>query len=206
MPIRTDDIEPLTSLLSRERLAALVELTGSPEAAIMLHQETLRLGASLMHIIATIEIAVRNAVGCCLEGHFKSQHWLTNPSPPFVWKEIEQKKIISAVDSAQRSEYSKLSQSGKAALDSLAFPSGRPQNLPHLKRAKRRRKEIDVTHGKIVAELTFYFWKRLFGPDYEQTLWRPALKKNISRQTVKQIGDCHPTRANLSVEKSPCSS
>ena len=186
MPIHEVDIEPLSSLLSRERLAALIQRTGSPKAAIELHQETLRLGASLMHITATIEIAVRNSVSSCLEGHFQSPYWLTNPSPPFTWKEPEKKKINSAVDSAQRSEYSKLTQAGKAALDDLAFPSGRPPNLSHLKRAQRRRKQINVTHGKIVAELTLYFWKRLFGPDYEQSLWRTALKKTFPDKGLRR--------------------
>ena len=190
--IRAHDIEPLTSLLSRERLSALTHLTGSSECAINLHQETLRLGAALMHLIATVEIALRNAVCDCLEQHFKTPQWLTQPPPSFEWKDTERKKVNLAVDSAQRAEYSKLSQSKKAALEALAYPSGRPQNLSHLKRAQARRKFINVTHGKVVAELTLHFWKRLFGPEYEQSLWRTALKRTFPDKRL--------TRAEVAIQ------
>jgi hypothetical protein len=48
---------------------------------------------------------------------------------------------------------------------------------------------MQVTTGKVVAELTLHFWKRLFGPEYEHSLWRPTLKatfpnKSLSRATV----------------------
>jgi len=190
--IRAHEIEPLTALLSRERLSALIQLTGSSECAINLHQETLRLGAALMHVIATVEIAFRNAVCDCLEQHFNTPQWLRQPPHPFAWKDTEQKKVNLAVDSAQRAEYSKLSQSKKAALEVLAFPSGRPQNLSHLKRAKARRQFINVTHGKVVAELTLHFWKRLFGPEYEQSLWRTALKRTFPDKRL--------TRAEVAIQ------
>ena len=45
---------------------------------------------------------------------------------------------------------------------------------------------IQVTDGKIIAELTFYIWKRLCGPDYEHTLWRPTLKKVFPNKQVKR--------------------
>jgi hypothetical protein len=179
-------------LLSKERLSALIQLTGSSECAINLHQETLRLGAALMHVIATVEIAFRNAVCDCLEQHFNTPQWLRQPPHPFAWKDTEQKKVNLAVDSAQRAEYSKLSQSKKAALEVLAFPSGRPQNLSHLKRAKARRQFINVTHGKVVAELTLHFWKRLFGPEYEQSLWRTALKRTFPDKRL--------TRAEVAIQ------
>ena len=190
--IRAHDIEPLTALLSRERLSALIQLTGSSECAINLHQETLRLGAALMHVIATVEIAIRNAVCDCLEQQFNTPQWLTQPPHSFAWKDPERKKINLAVDSAQRAEYSKLSQSKKAALEVLAYPYGRPQNLSHLRRAQARRKFINVTHGKVVAELTLHFWKRLFGPEYEQSLWRTALKRTFPDKRL--------TRAEVAIQ------
>ena len=54
MPTDPTTIASLTSLLSPERLSALTKLTKSAEKAIELHQETLRLGAALMNVIATI--------------------------------------------------------------------------------------------------------------------------------------------------------
>lgn len=186
MPIEDADLAALTVLISPERLDALSRLTGNKKAAIELHQETLRLGAALMNITASIEIALRNATCENLGQHFGTAGWLLNPPPPFQWRDAEKSKISMALDSARRAEYSKLSQAEKHALDTLAFPTGRPSNLSHLKRAKARRAHIQVSDGKIIAELTFYIWKRLCGPDYEHGLWKPSLRKIFPHKRVKR--------------------
>ena len=186
MALNSDVIAKLKSMLSEERLNRLVHLTGSTETAIELHQETLRLGASLMVIIATIEIALRNSVCKNLYGHFNKDDWLLQPPAPFQWRGDEMKKINTALDNARRAEYAKLSQSEKHALDHLAYPQGRPASESHLGRAKNRRKHISVSHGKIIAELTLYFWKKLYGPDYEQTLWRESLKRTFPHKKLKR--------------------
>jgi len=179
MPMNSSDLVALTKMLSPERLDALVKLTGSSKTAIELHQETLRLGASLMNVTATIEIALRNSVCENLSHHFGVPNWLLQPPVPFQWREPERKKITLALDSARRAEYSKLTQAQKAALDLLAYPHGRPPSTSHLKRAQDRRRRINVSEGKVIAELTLYFWKRLYGPEYDQTLWRTSLKKTF---------------------------
>lgn len=180
------DVAPLTVLISAERLGKLAQLTGSAKVAIELHQETLAVGAALMNVIATVEIALRNAVCENLSQHFGVPNWLTNPPAPFQWRATERDKGPKALDSAQRAEYSKLTQQQKAALDTLAYPNGRPANLSHSNRAKARRKQIQVTDGKVIAEITLYFWKRLYSPDYEQTLWRTSLKRTFPDKSVKR--------------------
>jgi hypothetical protein len=186
MQLKDEDIAVLTALLSPERLANLTQLTGSAEAAIELHQETLRLGSALMNVTAVVEIALRNAICDNLSQHFGSPNWLLQPPAPFQWKEIEQKRVTAALDSARRAEYSKLTQGGKNALDLHAFPTGRPADLSHLKRAQKRRQQISVSTGKVIAELTLYFWKRLYGPEYEQSLWRTTLKKTFPNKGLKR--------------------
>jgi hypothetical protein len=186
MPLHDEDIPALTVLLSPERLGPLMRLTGSTRAAIELHQETLGLGASMMSVTATVEIALRNAICENLSQHFGAAGWLLRPPAPFQWKEPERKKVLAALDSARRAEYAKLTQANKGALDSLAFPQGRPANISHLKRAQERRKQIVVTEGKVIAELTLFFWKRLYGPDYEQALWRTSLKKTFPNKRLKR--------------------
>lgn len=186
MAMQDGDVAPLTVFLSPERLGTLVALTGNTKAAIELHQETLAVGASLMVVIATIEIAIRNAVCENLSQHFGVPHWLITPPPPFQWKDTEDGKGAKAKDSAQRAEYSKLDQQQKAALDALAYSNGRPPNESHAARAKKRRKQIAVSDGKIIAEMTLHFWKRLYGPDYEHTLWKPTLKKTFPHKSVKR--------------------
>jgi len=189
MKIPDTDVPRLIDALSRERLRALMDLTGSEAVAIELHQATLRLGADLMKIIATVEISLRNTISANLAHHFGVANWLQQPPVAFRWREPELKKITSALDSAKRAEYSKLNQAGKAQLEAIAYPLGRPPHTSHLKRAKDRRKHIAVSDGKVIAELTLYFWKRLYGPEYEQTLWRTTLKrtfpdKKLSRAAI----------------------
>lgn len=186
MLIEDADLAQITKLLSPERLGNLHQLTGNSRAAIELHQKTLRLGADLMNITAAIEIALRNSI-CDNLGHFFGQGgWLMNPPAPFEWKESEKNKIKMAFDSARRSEYAKLPQADKHALDALAFPNGKPAKLSHDQRSKKRRAHIAVTDGKVIAELTFYIWKRLCGPDYEHSLWKPTLKKTFPNKRVKR--------------------
>lgn len=127
MAIDDADLAEITKLLSPERLGKLHQLTGNSRAVIEFHQKTLRLGADLMNITAVIEIAMRNSICENLRQHFGQAGWLLSPPAPFEWKESEKNKIKSALDSARRAEYSKLSQADKHALDALAFPNGRPR-------------------------------------------------------------------------------
>lgn len=186
MRVTADDSPTIVRFLSQARLASLIGLTGSQTEAIELHQETLRVGSGLMNVIATVEIAVRNSVGENLALYFSVDHWLTQTPVHFKWREPERKKIEQALDSARRAEYSKLSQAGKADLDVLAYPGGRPPNTSHLKRAKDRRKRIDVPEGAVIAELMLYFWKRLYGPEYDQTLWRETLKRTFPCKKLRR--------------------
>lgn len=186
MPFQDDDVPALLLLLSAERLGALVQLTGSSRAAIELHQETLSLGAALMNVTATIEIALRNAISENLSEHFHVANWLQAPPAPFEWRDGERKRIKLAQNSAQRTEYSKLSQAEKTALDDRAFPNGRPPGISHFDRTIRRQRTLEVSEGKVIAELTLYFWKRLYGPDYEHSLWRTTLKKTFPNKKLKR--------------------
>lgn len=186
MAMGPNDIASVVRFLSPERLKALTALAGSDDVAIDLHQETLRLGAALMHVTASVEIGLRNSVCENLGHHFGVPNWLTQTPVNFQWREPERGKISQALDSARRAEYSKMSQADKAALDALAYPNGRPPNTSHLKRSKDRRKKIAVTEGKVVAELTLYFWKRLYGPEYDQSLWRTTLKRTFPYKKLKR--------------------
>ncbi|MFN8831637.1 MAG: hypothetical protein ACK50Q_09320 [Labrys sp. (in: a-proteobacteria)] len=191
MALEDSDIAAIAVLLSPERLAALTALTGSTRMAVELHQATLSLNAELMNVIASIELALRNTVSENLTAFFGVPGWLIRPVAPFQWKQIENNLVKKALDSARRAEYSKMTQAQKGALDALAYPSGRPPNTSHLKRAVDRRKQIHVSDGKIIAETTMYFWKRLYSSDYEQSLWRTTLKRTFPNKSLKraQVAD-----------------
>lgn len=172
------------ALLSAERLQKFIGITSTAEEALELHQCTLRIGASLMVALGTLEVALRNAISQNLTSHFESDTWLLEPPSGMIWRQPEKEQVKRALDSARRAEYAKLSQSEKAQLDTLAYPNGRPAGTSHAQRAKDRRSKIVVSQGKVIAQLTLYFWKKIYGPDYEQSLWRTTLKRTFPDKKV----------------------
>lgn len=85
-------------------------------------------------------------------------------------------------------------------MNQAAFRRGVPPGLEHEYRVDARQKAIAVRSGQVITQLTMYFWKRLFSRDYEQTLWKPALKpifpnKRIDRSAVAvQLERIYQTR------------
>lgn len=172
--------------LSTERLAQYVVQAGSQQAAIALHQHVLMVGASLTPIVALIEIAVRNEISHHLSSQFGANDWLLNSPAGFRWKSEEADKIGLAISSAQRAAYSKMTNAQKASLDVLAYPNGLPPLISHGTRTKKRQKQIQVTAGQVTAQLTLYFWKRLFSTDYDGILWNRSLKKVFPNKKLKR--------------------
>ncbi|UIF87919.1 hypothetical protein [Cupriavidus sp. UYPR2.512] len=188
-----EELAAVAVLLSSERLSTFERLAGSNRGAIALHQEMLRLGASLMAVTALIEIALRNAVCDRLTEHFGTADWLRSPPQTFRWEDELKGKIAQAEGSAQKVAYAKLSQEQKRQLDQRAFRNGAPPaGLSHERVSKARHSAIGVPMGQVVAQLTMYFWKRLFSTDYEHALWRPALKHVFPDKSV--------TRANVATQ------
>jgi hypothetical protein len=77
-----------------------------------------------------------------------------------------------------------MSQVQKSQLDALAFPTGRPPKISHFSRAQARSRFISISEGKVIAELTFLFWKRLYGPEYNQALWITTLKRTFPNKKI----------------------
>lgn len=186
MDLTEEDVAAVALFLSGERLATFKALTGSTRDAIALHQQMLHLATSLLGITAIIEIALRNAICDRLAEHFKVAGWLLHPPAPFHWRDSEKDKIKQAVRSAQRAEYSKKNQDDKRLLDAIAFPNGPPAGISHEDRSRARQKTITVATGQIIAQLTIFFWKRLYSEDYEHALWRTALKRVFPDKSLKR--------------------
>ncbi|MRU14836.1 hypothetical protein FDP25_05255 [Roseovarius sp. A21] len=181
------DVQVIQNLLSAERLATFQGLTasGSPEDAIELHQTTMSLGVSIMAVTGLIEVSLRNAVCHAMNNNFGGNHWLrTPPQNTFKWASLEKGSIEKATQQAQRAAYSKMTGPHKTALDAQAYPNGVPQNENHRKIAKKRQSVISVPDCQVIAQLTIFFWKRMFSENYEQTLWKPALKKVFPNKTL----------------------
>ena len=191
MELLEHDIAAISIFLSIERLATFHLITGSTKEAILLHQQTLEFGTMLMKVTAVIEIAIRNAICERITNQFGGGGWLRNPPAPFIWDESEKNKIRDAERSARKSIYSKKTQAEKKALDILAYPGGIPADQTHDFISKARQKVIIVSDGRVIAQLTMFFWKRLFSSDYELTLWNKSLKHIFPDKRLK--------RSNISI-------
>lgn len=178
--------------LSSERLAALVQITGTERDAFELHQKMMAVGAALMPVIGLLEITLRNAICDRLRQLFGTPDWLNNPPAPFVWRGEEVDSLKRATRQGQRAQYAKLSNTDKRLLDAVAYPQGVPANVTHEARSKARQRAIPLTQGQQIAQLTIMFWKRLFSNDYEATLWARSLKRLFPNKGL--------TRGQIAVE------
>lgn len=133
--------------------------------------------------------------------------WLLNPPSSFSWRGEEQDAIKRAIKHAQRAAYTKMNASEKKPLDEIAFQGVIPVGISHENRVKRRQAVINITLGQIIAQLTMYFWKRLFSSDYEARLWSRSLKrlfpdKNLKRSDVaEQLEVIYQARNRLARHK-----
>jgi hypothetical protein len=186
MVLSDNEVGEIARLISHERLAAFVSIAGTERDALELHHQMMLLQGALSPIMGVIEIALRNAICERLRLMFGVSDWLLNPPPPFEWRGEEADAIKRAVRHARRAAYTKMSSAEKKALDTSAFPNGPPPNVSHETRVKRRQEAIQVTFGQIIAQLTLYFWKRLFSSDYEARLWQRSLKRLFPDKALKR--------------------
>lgn len=181
----------IVDFISEERLKTYENQTDRRERAIALHNQTLQLGSSLMSMIALFELALRNSTNLRISETFGDTEWLVSGSDPVPLLARERSAVKKAVRQAQKAAYAKLSYKEKSDLDASAFPNGVPQNISHEERTGKRQKLFVVSHGQVVSQTTFYFWKRLFSSEYANTLWKPCIKKvfpnkKLSRSDVSR--------------------
>jgi len=176
----------VVDFISAERLKTYENQTDRQEKAIALHNHTLQLGSSLMSMIALLELSLRNSTNQRLIEDFGDDEWLLPNHTSLPLKNFERTAISSAVSHAQKSAYAKLSYKEKSFLDAFAFPAGVPPGTSHKKAVKQRQALFVVSHGQIISQTTFSFWKRLYSSDYENDLWRPSLKRVFPNKDLKR--------------------
>src|SRR6201996_5336053 len=186
MRLSDEALASVTALLSGDRLAQFLELSGSLRPAVELHQQTLRVGGSLMCVIAVVEIALRNTISDYLTAYFGTGDWPRHPRAPFEWRDPEKTRIGQAIASAQRAAYAKLDTAAKHAIDVRLFRKGVPAYLTREQHAKIRQHSLEVPNSQVIAQLSLSFWKRLFSPEYESSLWRPVLKRIFPDKTLRR--------------------
>lgn len=176
----------IEDFISAERLQTYQNHTDQEKKAIALHNHTLQLGTSLMAMIALLELSLRNITNQILIDDFGDNEWLLPGHEALPLKSFEKKAISSAYSNARKAAYSKLTYQEKVALDARAYPDGIPENTKHSTIAKKRQALFEPSHGQVIAQTTFSFWKRLYSGDYAATLWKPSLKKVFPNKRLKR--------------------
>jgi hypothetical protein len=82
--------------------------------------------------------------------------------------------------------YAKLDPAQKRAIDDRLFRNGVLAVLSHERHAKIRRQSLSVPNGQVIAQLTLFFWERLFSTEYESSLWRPVLKRVFPDKALRR--------------------
>jgi hypothetical protein len=172
--------------ISAERLRTYDSQTDTRKKAIALHNHTLQVGSSLMSMIALIELSLRNATNLRLSENFSDEDWLVSGKHSVPLKKFETNAIKAATGHAQKALYSKLSYKEKALVDVFAFPLGVMPGTKHKDVVKKRQAMFAVSHGQVISQTTFSFWKRLYSHEYEQDLWKPSLKRVFPRKHIKR--------------------
>jgi hypothetical protein len=185
--LNEDEIEVVKFLISEERLNTFRKITFSDVDAIELHQASMNLAGTLICILGTIEVALRNAVCHRIRNDYEIEDFLRNPPRSIHWQTLENSQIQTAIKYAQKAIYSKMENEDKTALHANIRNPGRIKKRAD--RAKARQETLSVSLGQVVTQLTIHFWKRLFSSHYEKTLWKTSLRKlfpnkNLSRSTV----------------------
>ncbi|MFS8371733.1 hypothetical protein, partial [Acetobacter indonesiensis] len=203
--LNSNDFQEIEILISNVRLKKFIDLTKSKtkEDGIELHQASMTLGASVMAVTSIIEVAIRNASCNEIDKFFNVNNWLYVNPKNFNWASSEYKAIRKAIENFQREEYGKKSVSEKVALDSLAYPNGIPAGTKEKDKNIERQKNILYNNCDIISYLTMNFWKKIFAENYENKLWKPALKnvfpnKSLDRNFIyENISNIHEIRNRL---------
>jgi hypothetical protein len=151
------------------------ECGGDRQRALALYEWNVALGQVIMHDIAHFEVALRNAYDAAISASWPhATHWLLHADSPAVvpiWrtKDIKGMKRGSDVNFLTR----------KNVDDAI-------------KRCGYSR----ATPGKVLAELTFGFWRQLTTTAMEKTVWVPYLHKAFPQGTSRRVVDADIASVN----------
>lgn len=128
---------------------------GDRARALALYEWNVTLGQALMRDIAHFEIALRNAYNMAFAAHWPgSDHWLLDPDSPAVTPIWRIKRDRSGLKRGSDVNYL-----NRRAVDAAIRSCGGARATP----------------GKVMAELSFGFWRHLTSASHEKTVWVPYL-------------------------------
>ncbi len=138
------------------------------DAGLHLYEWNARLGSAFGHDLAHLEVGLRNAYDRVLTDHLHlPQHWTACGDQVFA-------PVLRT---------RKRGSQGKVTVDINAKPRA------SLERAIREAGGRKALPGKVIAQLTFGFWRYLTSSAHEITLWRPALNHAYPAGTSRPYAD-----------------
>jgi Abi-like protein len=143
--------------LSSARLTRYVESTDTLEAALALYEWNTQIAAALFELLQHAEVILRNALSKELTV-LRIAHG--DPAGHWFWFET----------------------------DEWFAPWWQPEMLRQLKKVhgSLARTKRPITQGRIVAEVSFGFWRYLLTSHYESSLWTPALRRAFPRGLARE--------------------
>lgn len=165
--------------LSAPRFAVYLDAAQSNRGlALELYEWNTQLGAGFAHDLGHLEVGLRNAYDRALTAHLNL---------PCHWTACGDQVFAPVLRTRKRGRY------GKVSVDVNAKPRA------VLERAIREAGGPNALPGKVIAQLTFGFWRYLTSAAHEITLWRPALHHVFPTGTVRadvdaRIGRLHSLR------------
>jgi hypothetical protein len=151
------------------------ETNGNRKRALALYEWNVALGQVIMHDIAHFEVALRNAYDTAISGAWPyATHWLLHSESPAVmpiWRTRDIKGI-------------------KRGSDVNFF------NRKNVDDAIKRCGYGTATPGKVLAELTFGFWRQLTTNAMEKSVWVPYLHKAFPPGTSRRAVDADVADVN----------
>ncbi len=151
----------------------LTAAAGDPARALALYEWNAQVSAALFRDLAHVEVALRNAYDAALTARWTGTgHWTAAGTPLFA--PLYRTRTGGSTDVNARP---------RDALHRARVGAGGPTAAP----------------GKVVAELTFGFWRYLSSAAHEKTLWvpylNPAFQPGTNRKTVDAAaGRLHTVR------------
>jgi hypothetical protein len=175
-----DDGPWLERWLSAPRLERYLQATGGDrERALRLYDWNGRISAAVLRDLAHFEVAVRNAYDAALVGAAAGGrvHWTF--ASTVVFPPIYRTKRLRE-GSTQRAD---INRKPREILDAAVLAAGGSSASP----------------GKVIANLSFGFWRYLSSKAHEKTLWVPYLHTAFTAKTNRvdvdaRIGRLHGLR------------
>ncbi|TAK70190.1 MAG: hypothetical protein EPO13_04310 [Actinomycetota bacterium] len=127
--------------------------------------------AVILHLLTDERFASYRA-GRTLDGAFALYEWNMVASAAVMTTTGMVEVIVRNALDRQLAEWAATRHSGASWLDVIPLD---PRGQDDLRKARRRAGGLGASHGKVIAELTFGFWRYLVASRYFTALWVPQL-------------------------------